>query len=90
MVNYSVMLKRFNGSARPDVCIYSDEDRETAIREMRKYCVKYGFTVSDDDGRHTISNIVLVAKEPIAGAPILSETSYIDLFDECDNRRKGK
>ena len=90
MVEYSVMLKRFPGSARPDVCIFRDEDRETAIREMQKYVRKNGFTVHDTDGHYTISSVVLVEKEPIAGSPVLSVTRYHELFDECDNRRKEK
>ena len=88
MVEYSVMLERHKGSSRPDVCIYSDYDREAALREMRKYVVKNGFTVYDHDGRFTVADVVLVEKEPIVGAPILSETPYIKLFDIYDNRRK--
>ncbi len=87
MVEYAVMLERYKGSTRPDVCIFRDEDREKAIREMRKYCVMYGFSVQDQDGRFTIANIALVEKEPIAGAPIISKMSYSELFDELDRRR---
>jgi hypothetical protein len=85
MVEYSVILKRFKGSARPDVCIFRDESRDAAIREMRRYCKQYGFTVEDHDGRHTIAGIHLVAKEPIAGAPVLSEMRYLDVLDIYDN-----
>lgn len=87
MIEYSVILKRHPGSGRPDVCIFRDEDREVAIRAMRDYCKKFGFTVADSDGRFTICDILLVEKEPVYGAPVLSVLSYIDLFDETDNRR---
>lgn len=89
MVEYSVILKRFPGSTRPDVCIFRDEDRETAIREMRGYVKKNGFTIHDRDGHFTIAGIHLVEKEPVVGSPVLSVTRYHDLFDECDNRRAG-
>ena len=89
MVEYSVVLKRFEGSSRPDVCVFRDDDRETAIREMQKYCKKNGFSVYDSDGHFTIANILLVEKEPIVGAPVLSATPYCDLFDIYDNRKKA-
>ena len=89
MIEFSVILKRWPGSSRPDVCIFRDENREAAIREMRKYVVKNGFVVEDHDGRHTIANVVLVEKEPVVGAPVLSETPYIQIFDIYDNRRPG-
>ena len=82
MIEYSVMLKRYPGSSRPDVCIFSDENRDTALREMHKYAKVHGFTVYDRDGRFTVANIVLVEKEPIHGAPVLSITPYRELFDD--------
>lgn len=87
MVEYSVILKRFPGSAKPDVCISRDEDREKAIAEMRRYGMKEGFTVQDHDGRFTISTIQLVEKEPIAGAPVLSVKSWHEIFDESGARK---
>lgn len=88
MVEYSVMLKRYKGSDRPDVCIFFDEDREKAIAAMRKYVKENGFTVKDPDGRFSIAGIRLVEKERIVGAPVLSETAYYQIFDELDQRRK--
>lgn len=88
MVEYSVILKRFPGSSRPDVCIFRDEDREKALKEMLAYANKHGFSVYDSDGHYTIASIHLVEKEPIAGAPVLSEYAYHELFDCCGNRRK--
>lgn len=82
MIEYSVMLKRFPGSSKPDVFIFSDENRDAALRAMRKYSKEQGFSVLDSDGRHTIADIVLIEKEPIAGSPIISETPYIELFQD--------
>jgi len=87
MVEYSVILKRFPGSSRPDVCIFRDEDREKAIREMKKYVDRNGFSIYDSDGHFTIASVHLVAKEPIVGAPVLSEIAYHDLFDYLGNRK---
>lgn len=88
MIEYSVMLKRFPGSSRPDVCIFRDEDREKALQAMHRYGMKEGFSVQDRDGRFTIATIALVAKEPIAGAPVLSETPWHELFDYMGNRKE--
>lgn len=82
MIEYSVILKRFPGSSKPDVCIIRDDDREVAIKEMHKYNKQHGFSVEDEDGTHTIANIVLIEKEPIAGSPIISITEYRELFDD--------
>ncbi len=87
MIEYSVMLERHKGSSRPDVCVFSDYDRENAIAAMRAYCKKNGFTVYDHDGRFTVADIVLVEKEPIVGAPIISRTPYIEIFNIYDERR---
>ena len=87
MIEYWVKLKRHPGQSEPDVCIFRDRDREAAIREMRNYCKKYGFTVEDSNGRHTVSDIILVEQESVAGAPVLSVKSYCEIFDVYDERR---
>lgn len=86
MIQYSVILKRYEGSSRPDVIIFRDEDREKAISEMKKYVKANGFTVYDRDGRFTIKTVVLEKKEPIVGSPVLSLIPYHKLFDHLDNR----
>lgn len=86
MIEFSVVLKRHEGSSRSDVIIFRDEDREKAISEMKKYVKENGFTVRDRDGRYTISTVALVEKEPIAGSPVLSITPYHKLFDNFGNR----
>lgn len=88
MVEYSVMLIRHKGSTRPNVCIFRDENREAAIREMHRYGMNKGFVVEGLDGRYTIETILLVEKEPVAGAPVLSATPWHELFDCHGNRIK--
>ena len=90
MVEYSVVLKRYAHSGRPDVIVFRDEDREKAIGEMKKYRNANGFTVQDRNGRFSIADIVLVEQEPIAGAPVISVTPYRNLFDVYGNRRPLK
>lgn len=87
MIEYYVCLKRQNEHKWPQINIYCNEDREEAIREMGEYVRKNGFTVDAPKGRFTVTDVVLVAKEPIAGAQVLSVTPYTDLFDEYGNRR---
>lgn len=86
MVEYYVMLKR--NAPRLDVCVFRDEDREVAIKEMFKYDQHNGFTIQDKNGRFTIRDIVLVEREPVYGAPIISETSYHEIFDVVTGKRK--
>lgn len=88
MVTYYVVLKRHKGSSRPDVIVFYDEDRETAIAEMRNYVKKNGFTVYDTDGRFTIATVALIEKEPIYGSPVISETPYHEIFDHLDQRKE--
>lgn len=85
MVEYSVILKRYEGSSRPDVVIFRDENRDKAIEEMRKYDKKYGFSVQDKDGIFSIKTILLEEAESIDGAPILSSVPYHKLFDHLGN-----
>jgi hypothetical protein len=87
MVEYSVMLERHRGSSRPDVCIFRDENRDVAIREMAKYVKENGFSIHDRDGWFAVADVVLVEKEPIVGAPVISVTPYIELFDVYGNRK---
>jgi len=82
MVEYHVMLRRFKGSSRPDVCVFRDEDRKKAIREMARYVRENGFSVQDKDGRYTISTVTLLEKEPIAEAPVISELTWHELYEK--------
>ena len=82
MVEYHVILKRFDGSSRPDVCIFYDDDREKALKAMRKYVKENGFTIYDKDGHFTIADVLLVERERIAGAPVQSAQRYWELFKD--------
>lgn len=90
MIEYYVVLKRHEGSARPDVVICSNENRDAAIREMKRYVDKNGFSVKDRDGTFTVAGVHLVEQEPIVGAPIISETPYHKIFDVYGNCIKRK
>lgn len=83
---YDVVAKRHRPSSRPDVVLFYDEDRETAIEFMRDYGRKNGFTIEDKEGRFTIADIILRERE--ATGKLISETSYIKIFDGLGNRRK--
>jgi hypothetical protein len=82
MIEYSVMLKRFPGSSRSDVCIFRDENRDVALCEMHRYVKHNGFSIHERDGHFTIADVVLIEKEPIVGSPVISETSYCKLFND--------
>ena len=88
MVEYSVILKRFPGSSKPDLCIFQDEDREKAIQAMKKYVDNEGFTAYDPDGRFTIQGVHLIEKEPIVGKPVISDLAYHEIFDTVTGKRR--
>ncbi len=87
MIEYHVVLVRHAGSSKPNVTIFYDESKAAALREMRNYYNKNGFSIIEDGKRFSIADIVLVETERVAGAPILNKTPYIDLFDENGNRK---
>lgn len=85
-VIYDVIAKRRSGNSRPDVILFYDEDRETAIKFMDKYYKQNGFTIVEKDGRFTIADIVL--RERTSTGAEISRKSYIELFDVFGKRRK--
>lgn len=72
-----------------NIVTYYDEDKEKVITEMMRYVKANGFTYrSPANGlRFTIHDYVLVEREPVHGAPVLSETSYHLLADHNNQRR---
>lgn len=76
---YKVVLERHRPATRPDVCVFYDEDKTVALNEMAKYVKANGFTISENDGRFSIADVVLV-QSSLTGETI-SETSYHELFD---------
>ena len=85
--NYKVVLKRHRPSTRSDVCVFYDDDRKTALKEMQRYVKTHGFTIDDKDGRFTIADVLLV-KQTYTGE-VISETPYCKLFDVLNNELKG-
>lgn len=85
---YDVIAKRYNENSRPDVILFYDEDRETAIKFMRDYKKKNGFTIYEKDGWFTIKNIIL--RERYSNGEEISRKSYIELFDIFGNRKEEK
>lgn len=77
--NYRVVLKRHRPSTRPDVCIFYDDNRKTALKEMQKYVKAHGFTIDDKDGCFTIADVLLV-KQTFTG-DVISTTPYHKIFD---------
>lgn len=78
-VIYDVILKRHNGSSRPDVCIFYDEDKELAIAAMANYDRKNAFTITEKDGRFSIADIIL--------REVISEKPYREIFDTVTGKR---
>jgi hypothetical protein len=83
---YDVIAKRHSNCSRPNVILFYDEDRETAIKFMRDYDKKNGFTIYEKDGRFTIADIILRERTPTGEE--ISRKSYIEIFDVFGNRRK--
>jgi hypothetical protein len=83
---YDVIAKRHRNSTRPNVCLFYDEDREKAIRFMKEYDKKNGFSIQETDGRFTIANLIL--RERTTTGETISETPYIEIFDIYGNRRE--
>lgn len=59
------------------ICIFYDEDRRKALREMQKYVKRNGFVTPDK--KYTVADVVLRKRES-TGA-LLSITPYHNLFD---------
>ncbi len=69
--------------------IFQDEDPIKCIDEMIRYVKQNGFTVHDFDGRFTIADVVLIAREPTS-TDALCKWSFIELVDPVtQKRRKG-
>ena len=84
LFRWKVMLKRHRPSARPDVCIFYDDDRNLALKEMQKYVKKNGFTIYDKDGRFSIADVLLVQCR--LNGEVISTTPYCKPFDVINDR----
>ena len=74
------------------ICIFFDEDRKKALKEMQKYVKKKGFVTPD--GKQTVANVVLRERE--ATGRLISITPYCKLINPATdeiikepNQRKG-
>lgn len=84
MYRWKVMLERHRPAARPDVCIFYDEDRNIALKEMQKYVKKNGFTITEKDGCFSIADVLLVQCR--LNGEVISTTPYCKLFDVINDR----
>lgn len=83
-VLYDVLLKQqkyepvigYTGEPKY-ICIFYDEDRRKALKEMQKYVKRKGFVTPD--GQFTVADVVL--RERTATGKVISITSYHKLFD---------
>ena len=82
---FDVILKRYEGSTKPNTCIFYDEDREVAIEEMKKYVNKNGFTIAEGKNIFTIADVIL--KERESTGKVISETSYCKIFNTVTGKR---
>lgn len=81
---YDVLLKQRNYEpitgyyGEPKyTCIFYDEDRNKALREMQKYVKRNGFVTHDK--RFTVEDVVLRERE--ATGEVISIVSYHKLFN---------
>lgn len=59
------------------ICVFYDENRNKALKEMQKYVKKNGFATPD--GRHPVADVVLRERE--AAGKVLKITPYRNLFN---------
>lgn len=59
------------------ICIFYDEDKKKALKEMQKYVKRQGFTTPDR--QFTVADVVL--RKRAATGNVISITSYHELFD---------
>ena len=83
-VIYDVLLKQQNYKpvtgyyGEPKyTCIFYDEDRSKALKEMQKYVKGHGFTTPDK--KFTVADVVLRERESTGEE--ISITSYHELFN---------
>lgn len=90
-VIYDVLLKERNYKpvtgyyGEPKyTCIFYDEERNKALKEMQKYVDSNGFTTPD--GKFTLENVVL--RERKSTGEVISITPYCELFNTTTGKLK--
>lgn len=79
---YDVIAER--NPVFPNVVLYYDEDRETAIAYMKKYVNKNGFSIMTAQGCFSVRSISLRTRE--ATGKELNIMPYCKIFDLTGNR----
>lgn len=82
---YDVLLKQYEHyepvigyTGEPKyTCIFYDEDKKKALKEMQKYVKQNGFVTPDK--KQVVANVVL--RERTATGKVISITPYCELFD---------
>lgn len=82
---YDVIAKRHKGSSKPNICLFYDFDKEEAIKYMRNYVKKHGFSIDEKGKTYTIADIILSERE--STGKTLSNTSYHELFNVFGKRK---
>lgn len=90
---YDVLLKQRNyepltgyyGEARY-TCIFYDDDRNKALKEMQKYVDSQGFTTLDK--KFHVENVVLRERESVGN--VISITPYCELFNTVTGKLKAE
>ena len=59
------------------ICVFYDEDKKKALKEMQKYVKKNGFVTPDK--KYTVADVVLRERE--ATGKVISITPYYKLFN---------
>ena len=59
------------------ICIYYDDDKKEALKEMQKYVKQNGFVTPD--GQQTVADVVLRERE--STGRVISITPYCKLFN---------
>lgn len=79
---YDVLLKEHNHfGVQNYICIFYDDDRKKALKEMQKYVKSHGF--STPDKKYSIADVVL--RERDATGAEISITPYHKLFNVITN-----
>ena len=66
------------------ICIFYDEDRKKALKEMQRYVKRNGFVTPDK--QYTVADVVLRERE--ATGKVVSITPYHKLFDTVTDELK--
>lgn len=88
MIVYDVTLLPYEGSNIPETKIFYDTDRKKALKAMREYKAKHGFSIKTNRGEFCISGIMLKERESTTNE-ILKETAYHELFDIFGNLKES-